>query len=82
METADLAFLFGRIIQAAVFLPLALLFMAAVLAAMMRALGLGAPGRRGIRETFDRIEEDPRALAIFLCGVVIASGAIVAALVR
>lgn len=82
MQAADLAFLLGRLIQAAAFLPVSLVFMAALLAAVMAVLGIGVRGKHGVRAVFDRVEEDPRALATFLGSVVLASGIIVAALVR
>lgn len=82
MATADLAFLLGRLIQAVAFLPVSLLFMAAVLAAAMWGLGIGVRGKFGIRAVFDSIESEPGAIATFLGAVVLGAAIIVAALVR
>jgi hypothetical protein len=78
----DAPFLIGRLAQAGLFLPVAMLILLVLLAAAMWALGIGVRGPHGVRAVFDHIEADPRALATFLAGVIVAAALIVAALVR
>lgn len=84
MTEFDFAFLTGRLIAAAVMLPLSIAFMLLTIGAFALVFGIGRDNSakvRGLRASFDRIELDAKALAIFLGAVVIAAAMLAGKLV-
>jgi hypothetical protein len=83
MNPADLVFLAFRVLSALIALPLALLLQLLLLVVACRVLGIGqGRGVARLRELFDRIEADPRALGTYLGAVMLSAAVIVSALVR
>lgn len=81
----DWTFIAEKALRALLFLPLALAFMVAALLAVGWVFGIGRDNTGSwtpMRKAFDRLEGDPRSLAMFLGAVVIAAALVSAGLVQ